>query len=555
MILAMSKKIDVAQVRNFLQQGADILGRFDPQYIVDNLVHFYALAGDSSSNVTRGIENILRETLYLGLTKTASRAGLWNNTADCEWSEILKRVGENTASSAKTGNSIPNLTSFIIEFFPLYEANRNLAPAIGRHYIDMSLDNLFFYARHFEVVHVDKPSPQFKISEQDKDRLSRLYDRFTNLIGDASRAAPSGPLPERVSDLIGFVDAYISNNAYFLDYQSSSPGNIGPGDRRSRLGDLQRIMQEVRQIETGAVSPPSSSAHPGPVDTTTFIAGLQHYLAHHSGKIPENLRNAVSASVLMLQEQQNVIALDQNYQHLNDRERQYTLPFHASLWGMPRPERNARQPENIVLRVATYVALFRTTATAAMEEHAGVRRKRESWRGRLERFEDAMRRVPDSMELTVVPYTKRPSSETGNLRGTFNDQVKKDFIRKTAIFHGLSLLKAGLGVRQIFSMITTGIVPHSDDKESRLTVEHINDLASGGYNDTNQMCLMSSRLNRLKDIFVTAQTDDMKPGETRYVVSFVPKKQNIRRFSLKKTVSYPLIVSDAGLDAPVAEAA
>lgn len=413
-----------------------------------------------------------------------------------------------------------------------------------RHYIDTTLNNMFFYSIHFESRNAQNINDKdFGISNEDTSKLTELYHGFIrSMFPNMSENQYSKKHPETVSDLLAFLVRFESDNhshpiANDLIFQQTK-------------NNLTLLRQKETNGNLDLTNSPYLEATNPKITEETVTEGLEHYLSYNHAKLPPETKTHLSSLLLSLLQNYAATKINENYEKLKPKEKNVTSPpWHASKFITPDHRKafldklDIIRPSSISLPspqdlIEQFVSKSKEAISALDTNAKGYKRKLEKLEARLERFQNALKTVPESCELIVTPYTKRPSEESGKLRDDFNSEAKKQFIKSTALHHPIVLLKHGLSVKEVFWMARNKSIPVS--QKGILTIEHINDLAGGGFNESSGFCFMDSKLNNGKNDLIVPQTLELEPGETALIVTYAPKK--VKSFSGKNT--YPIIVGD-----------
>ena len=539
--------------QQFMAATLRLVGRMERHgLIVDFLMHtilsnFYKGA-DIPHSVWQDVGS------YDDVMDTLEKIGIFNRGVTDLPERVISSLGD--AFRKRPEDEIRTFAQFIHEFLPMYESHRASLPNAARFVVDQTLDNMFFVARQLELG--EKPL-YGKVTEQELETLSRNYDRFTNMIDTWRAQKPLAFKADTVWELEKLMVLYAQGGDMhrFLRYKSLYSGKIGSLPRFKSIEKLNLALEDVRRIENFSrpdFDPITWKEGEGDyVDTHQFMLAMAHFAALNAGKIPQELHEALNETILMMQEQANIVTLDRAYFNLSSQYRRFLVPYHEGLdWRWFKNKEKIRTVEIPQLSVDKYVEEFRSeiaTERARILETRDLKGKGKkliTLEAKLQRFEEIISTLPEELEFIVVPYTKRPREETNNLRTHFDQQSRSSFIRKVALLHPVELYNKGMTLGQIFAMVADGQLPSNGcSPAKRMTVEHINDLGGGGHNIHDHMCLMPFDMNQLKDRLQNTQTEDMNEGETRLIVSCAPKKQAGRRFLVQEKSAYPVIVGRA----------
>lgn len=535
---------NLSQKQQDLEKATNIVLRFDSTNyffkFVNNIWHQHATES-GIANATAFIEKSPFDIL-VGLTKYAKTLGLHDTkTNESKWTKSLLKQKETIAGN----KDLTTINAFLQEFTPVYlkKIRENISP-LERHYIDTTINNLFFYSLHFESRNAQKINDKdFRISETDTSKLTEIYHEFIqSMFPDISKNQYSEKHPETVLDLLAFLGRFESDN-------HTHPIANDPIFQQTK-NNLTLLRQKETNGNLNLTNSSYLSADNPQITEKAVIEGLEHYLSYNHEKLPQETKIHLSSLLLSLLQQYAKTTIDKNYEQLKPEEKNIANPpWHASEFIDPNyrndflDKLDILRPSSISLPspkdlIEQFISKS-TEAMSALDINAkGYKRKLEKLEARLERFKTALQTVPESCELIVTPYTKRPSEESGKLRDDFNSEAKKQFIKSTALRHPIALLKHGLSIKEIFWMARNQSIPPS--QKGILTIEHINDLAGGGFNESSGFCFMNSKLNNGKNDLIVPQTLDLEPGETALIVTYAPKK--VKSFSGKNT--YPIIVDD-----------
>ncbi len=119
--------------------------------------------------------------------------------------------------------------------------------------------------------------------------------------------------------------------------------------------------------------------------------------------------------------------------------------------------------------------------------------------------------LPPSLEFVQVPIKIIPPSRVRNLRTKFRlaPSIKKNFFIWLGTSYATELQSMGIHHFQIDEMVLNGHRP-KDPYGQRLdfTIDHILSLSLGGTNQLPNLCLLSGKINHLKNILEHTQIED-----------------------------------------------
>jgi hypothetical protein len=537
-----------------LLRAADLVCKFDSSsyvlHFLKNIFHRHQ-AENGLGYVTRYIEES-HLFLILGLGKLARERGSFSGDDDSSpWAQHLIKANNNSAAKKRTAT----LTDFLCEFTPHYQQKlRSHMPNLGRFHIDMHLNNLFFHALHFEARHAGQlKNSVFSVTPKSARQLTETYYGFIRAMFPHAHSAKAMPhYPETVADMLSYLGRFENEGAIYVFYNYQGEGGAQTSQNRFNVvKKAKSALINARIQENGGIGWLSGSAYTDlPREVVTpehLIEGLHHFLGHNHEKLPATLRAVLLNMLTMSLQQYGVWNIEDQHHRLREADRKISgTPHHAARVLQFRGDQEffdtdlALQPSRVKMPAPqSLISAFREQIAAQIQEaqdSGKTNGKLTKIRERLARFEEALQITPD-LELVVVPYTRRIKDEKLHLRDTFNVEARHDFIRNAALKHPWSLFRHGVSIREIFFMARTGRV--ADRLKGKMTVEHIHDLAGGGFNEATGFCLMPAEMNNGKNNLILPQTQDMKPGETRLIVSYAPKK-----IGVGKSAKYPLIIGD-----------
>ncbi len=130
--------------------------------------------------------------------------------------------------------------------------------------------------------------------------------------------------------------------------------------------------------------------------------------------------------------------------------------------------------------------------------------------------------LPPSLELVRINYKRVGADEVRSKRGTFNRDVKSEFLRHVGHDYAPDLAAMGLNTAAIELMREHGEDPQNiKGVRMNVSVDHVLSLNFGGTNDFENLVLLPSRFNALKDTLENLQFQNGEKQGT--LVTIMPR--------------------------------
>lgn len=116
-----------------------------------------------------------------------------------------------------------------------------------------------------------------------------------------------------------------------------------------------------------------------------------------------------------------------------------------------------------------------------------------------------MSNLPKSLKEKTVPYTRARTADVQAKRADFSKNAKPAFLEYLAEHHIDELYAMGLNNDAIDHMRNGDMPRNHPGEQLDCSIDHIVSLNFGGTNDFDNLVLIPSRINALKDKLETAQ--------------------------------------------------